>query len=585
MGWPLSGEYMAKEDLILIHAPSVYDFRKESLFYGPVSDLVPSTPVFEMYPFGFTTMAVQLAKAGYRVRLINLASMMLNDRNLDVEKYLSRLDSEVFGLDLHWLPHAHGSLAIAEMIRRLHPNSKILFGGFSSSYFHEELIQYPQVDLILRGDSTEMPLLQLMDTLEKRGDLSAVPNLTWKDKSGIHANEISYVPTSMDHLDIDYGWIVRSVIRHRDLEGAKPFKDWDRYPITSVFTVRGCSLSCVVCGGSCGAMGRVLGRNKPAFRSPEKAAQDIANVEDYINAPVFVVGDIRQNGMDYADRFFTECRRLDLDSHVVLELFAPASESFFREANRTFSRYSVQFSPDSHDERVRYALGRRFDNAGIESSISAALNNDCRRFDIFFMIGLPEQTRESALESADYTRRLYDQNNNDHRLAVYTSPLAPFLDPGSIAFENPERFGYRVFARTLEEHRKRLPLPNWKDVLSYETLWMDRDTIAETSYDAADRLSDVRRDIGLITDEEHLIRSQRSREARQLLVEVDNAIKLPENERIEKMMQLKIRGEELMESTICQKRDLVWDAPSIIRSLPRAAMGVLRGRSRRQKRT
>ena len=74
---------MAREDLILIHAPSVYDFRKEFLFYGPVSDLVPSTPVFEMYPFGFMTIAAQLHKDGYRVRILNLASMMLNDRKLD----------------------------------------------------------------------------------------------------------------------------------------------------------------------------------------------------------------------------------------------------------------------------------------------------------------------------------------------------------------------------------------------------------------------------------------------------------------------------------------------------------------------
>ncbi len=573
---------MPKEDLILIHAPSVYDFRKESMFYGPVSDLVPSTPVFEMYPFGFTTMAVQLHKAGYRVRIINLASMMLNDKNLDVEKFLGRLDSAVFGIDLHWLPHAHGSLAVAEIIRRLHPDSKILFGGFSSSYFHEELIRCPQVDLVLRGDSTEMPLLHLMDALDKGTGLSGIPNLTWKDGTGVHVNDLSYVPDTMDHLDIDYGWIVRSVIRHRDLEGAKPFKDWDRFPITSVFTVRGCSLSCAVCGGSCGAMRRVTGRTKAAFRSPEKAAQDIANVESYIKAPVFVVGDIRQYGGDYAERFFKECRRLDLDSHVVLELFTPAPESYFREADRTFSQYSIQFSPDSHDEKVRHALGRRFDNAGLESSITSALQNGCQRFDMFFMIGLPEQTRESALGSADYTRRLYQQNGNDPRLAVYTSPLAPFLDPGSIAFENPEKFGYRLFARTLEEHRARLPSPNWKDVLSYETKWMSRDVIAETSYDAADRLSDVKRDVGLMTDEEHLLRSQRSKEARRLLVEVDAAMTLPESERKEVLVQLKRRGEELMESTICQKRDLVWDAPTILRSVPRAALGMLKGSRRKR---
>ena len=49
-----------RADLVFLHAPSVYDFRKHSILYGPVSDLVPSTPVFEMYPIGFTTMAEYL---------------------------------------------------------------------------------------------------------------------------------------------------------------------------------------------------------------------------------------------------------------------------------------------------------------------------------------------------------------------------------------------------------------------------------------------------------------------------------------------------------------------------------------------
>ena len=34
-----------------------------------------------------------------------------------------------------------------------------------------------------------------------------------------------------------------------------------------------------------------------------------------------------------------------------------------------------------------------------------------------------------------------------------TSPMAPFLDVGSMAFDNPEKFGYKLRARTLEEHR------------------------------------------------------------------------------------------------------------------------------------
>jgi B12-binding domain/radical SAM domain protein len=562
---------MHREDIIFLHAPSVYDFRKRSIFYGPVSDLVPSTPVFEMYPFGFTTMANRLDRDGYRARIINLASMMLNDRKLDVEALIGKLRSRVFGIDLHWLPHAHGSLAIAEIVKRLHPDSKVLFGGFSSSYFHEELVRYPQVDMVLRGDSTEEPLAALMAALDRNEDLSKVPNLTWKQGDQVKVNPLTHVPEDLDHLEIDYGWIIRSVIRHRDLEGAKPFKDWDRYPLTAVFTVRGCSQCCAVCGGSCGAMRRALGRTRPAFRSPEKVAQDIADVQAYIDAPVFVVGDVRQNGDHYAERFFRRCRELGVDSNVVLELFTPAPASYFEEARNTFDRYSIQFSPDSHEEKVRYALGRRFDNASMEKSITSALANDCQRFDMFFMIGLPEQTPASAIESAEYTRKLYAQNNNDHRLLVYTSPLAPFLDPGSFAFENPEKYGYRLFARTLEEHRARLESPNWRDVLSYETVNLDRDQIVQASYDAADRLNDVRVEVGLMTAEELKVREARSKDARQLMREVDAAMKIKDlRERDDTLSRLKQRGEDLMESTICQKRDLEWDSHSVFHSIPKA---------------
>ncbi len=569
---------MHKEDLIFLHAPSVYDFRKESIFYGPVSDLVPSTPVFEMYPFGFTTMAVRLDRAGYNVRIVNLATLMLNHPKLDVKRYLSKLEADVFGIDLHWLPHAHGALEVAKMVKGLHPSSKILMGGFSSSYFHEELIRYPQVDLVLRGDSVEEPIVELMDSLSKSEDLSKVPNLTWKDASGrVHVNDLTCVPNDLDNVEVDYGWMMRSVIRHRDLEGVMPFKDWDRYPLTAVFTVRGCSMNCAECGGSCGAMKRVLGRTRPAFRSPEKVAQDISDIQGLMNAPIFVVGDLRQNGPDYANRFFSEARRLKVDGQVILETFTPASSSFFEQADATFSDYSIQFSPDSHDEKVRYALGRHFDNASMEKSITSALANGCKRVDIFFMIGLPEQTIGSAIGSSDFARHMYGTTNNDDRLSFFTSPLAPFLDPGSIAFEDPGKFGYKQFARTLEEHRARLAYPYWRDVLSYETLWMTRDQIVETSYNAADKLNEVRAEAGQISRDDLKLIRERSENARALMNDVSMAMNIKDdNERSKAMADLKMRGDELMESTICQKRDLEWRTPSIYMNMPKAILGMFR---------
>ena len=99
---------MSQIDLLLLHPPSVYDFRQMSIMYGPVSDLIPSSPVFEMYPLGFLTIANYLESRGLKVRIVNLALRMMNDAYFDVPEFLSKVNPKAIGIDFHWLPHAHG---------------------------------------------------------------------------------------------------------------------------------------------------------------------------------------------------------------------------------------------------------------------------------------------------------------------------------------------------------------------------------------------------------------------------------------------------------------------------------------------
>ena len=150
-------------DLILLHPPSVYDFRQKTILYGPVSDLIPPSPIFEMYPIGFTSIAEYLERAKYRVRIVNLAVRMLNDKNFSAEALIKRLKSPVFGIDLHWLVHAHGAIEVARLVKKCHPEAKVVVGGLSASYYYQELLEYPEIDYVLRGDSTEEPFRQLMD--------------------------------------------------------------------------------------------------------------------------------------------------------------------------------------------------------------------------------------------------------------------------------------------------------------------------------------------------------------------------------------------------------------------------------------
>lgn len=562
-----------KPDLILLHAPSVYDFRKLPILFGPISDLVPSTPIFEMYPVGFSSIAEHLERNKIHVRIINLALRMLKDDHFDAARLIAKLHPRAFGIDLHWLPHAHGSLEIAALCKKHHPDIPVIFGGYSATYFHQDLIRYPQVDFVVRGDSAEEPLRQLLVALKENKSLEEVPNLTWKDgKKEVHANPLTHVLLALDEYSNNYSNLFRSAMKYLDLKSLIPIHDWWEYPITAVMTCRGCTHNCVFCGGSRFGLDRFCSRESCAFRSPEKVADDILSISRYTNAPIFVVGDLRQAGESYGQTLLSRIRPVRPKNQVVLELFTPAAESYFQMVAEAFPNFNFETSPESHDEKVRRATGKFYTNEEMEKSIRFALDSGCSKFDVFFMIGLPQQTPASVMETIDYCE--YLMKTFGRRLNPFISPLAPFLDPGSIAFEKADEVGYRVFCKNLEDYRKALLAPSWKYTLSYETRWMTRDDIVESSYQAGLRLNRLKEHFGLLEKETADRTEKRILLARDMIRQVDEIILLGEPERSRKLMALKETFDRVSMSTVCDKEEIKWPVfrwrlnfPNIIRAL------------------
>ncbi|MDX9830919.1 MAG: TIGR04190 family B12-binding domain/radical SAM domain protein [Anaerolineae bacterium] len=570
---------MPNTDLVLLHAPSVYDFRQRSILYGPVSDLVPSTPVFEMYPIGFTTIAEYLERNGFRVRIVNLAVRMLNGERFDAEKLIRKLNPAVFGIDLHWMPHAHGAVEIARLCKQYHPDTPVMFGGFSSSYFHEELVARPEVDYVVRGDSTEVPVLQLMQHLAGRPGapaLAEIPNLTWQDADGtIRANEVTYSPDNLDHVLIDYSYVVKAVARYRDLASFVPFKGWLGYPITAALSVRGCSHNCRTCGGSAATFAALHKRRKPAFRAPEDLAQDIRNISRFSKGPVFILGDIRQAGQDYADRFLRAIH--GYQGPVILELFGDADRDFIRRVADAMPNWTLEISLETHSDEVRSAFGRPYKNADIENTMRYALEAGVKRLDVFFMIGLPKQDYQSVMDTVDYCEYLMRDldavpQGSERRLIPFISPLAPFLDPGSPVFENPERYGYHFFARSLEEHRQALVQPSWKYVLNYETRWLNRDEIVDSTYEAGMRLNRLKARYGLVEKEQAERTEARILKARRLIGQIDDIMSIQDEERRGRLLRaIKPQVDDANLSTVCDKTELNVPLKGLRLNLPRAA--------------
>jgi B12-binding domain/radical SAM domain protein len=551
---------MAQPDLVLLHPPAIYDFRKRPITLGPISDVIPSTPIFEMYPVGFASISEYLERKGFRVRIVNIALKMLKSERFDVEKFIASLKPRAFGIDLHWMPHCHGSLALAEIIKQHHPDTPVIFGGLSATYFHEEIIsKYPQVDYVVRGDSAEEPLCQLMQVIRDGGDPAEVPNLTWRDEGKVTINPLTHLPADLNAVAIDYGHIMRQVARYRDLSGYIPFTNWFSYPLTAVFSCRGCTHHCKTCGASVQALKGMEGRTRPAFRDPVLLARDIINVQRHLNAPIFIIGDILQPGADYAENLLRELRKSKIKNHMVYEFFRPPSAGLVEEIAHATPNFNIQISPESHDEEVRKAFGRPYSNRSLESFLGEAVRHGVKRIDLFFMTGLPKQNYDSVLDTATYCRHLLEQYGGEKTLFPFISPLAPFLDPGSMVFEEPERFGYRLLFRTLEEHRRALEGPSWKYFLNYETEWMTRDDIVFSTYEGGRRLNALKGELGVISPTLAASIDERIRGAEEMMKRIDAIVDTMEGEeREDALRRLGIHVREMEKSIVCDKTELEW---------------------------
>lgn len=563
-------------DLVLLHPPTVYDFRKEMLFTGPISDVVPSSPVFEMYPIGLTSIGDYLERYGLKVKIINIANRMLLNPNFDVEKKIKKIKTKAFGIDLHWLPHAHGSVELAKIIKQYHPDTPVLFGGLSSTYFHKELIEYPCIDFVVRGDTTEKPILMLLNKLENKANthFSDIPNLTWKHGNQYFYNEISYVPDSLDEFDFPgYRYIIRSVFKYFNLLDPLPYKGWLQYPNTAILTSKGCTYNCLICGGSKDAYQLNCNRKKLVMRSPKKMLEDIAFIQRFTRAPIFLLNDIRQGGEKYVTEFLDGLAKMDLKNEIVFELFHYANEDFFKRLNRAIPKYSIELTLESADEEIRKFNGKLpCTNVKVIEMLQYAIKHNCAKIDLFFMTGIPNQDYDSAMRNVDFCEITHKECNEDPRISYFVAPLSPFLDPGSPAFEHPETYGYKKFCHNLEDFRAAMKQPSWKNMLSYETNKMTREDIVKATYDSALRLNEFKFKHHIITEEVHDEVAYKIKKSVEFLQRLDELAQLPEAERTVEMAKIKEEVEKINRHSICGQNELKWEVKKLFADFPSLTM-------------
>jgi len=482
-------------DLILLHPPSIYDFReRDDIFHANLSTGDSGvTAVYEMYPLGFKSIERHLATAGHSVRIINVASLMLRYPTLDVHRFLSQMSALAFGIDLHWMVHVQGSLALAEELKSLHRGIPVIFGGISSTYFSDELIQYPQVDMVMRGYDTLNPLARLISLLKSGAhEFPDVPNLVYKGSDGaVRENEFSYLPEYIPGIDwSDYRKGITTPSRNDKMKNP---------PYILTLTSTGCAHNCPWCGGSRDAYRRIMGKKgKTVMYKPiDELVREVESLGDVSNTGLFVY--TLQWYCEPKDRILPlvrAARKVGIEK-MQFELFYLTPLDTVADMCH-FVKPTFNLSPQSHDLEISRLSGRgTYTMEQMEAWIEKVLPMGVQSVNVWFFIGLEKQTPRSVYETVDYCKNLLVRFKGRNVIPVI-NPMVPFLDPGSTIFEEPEKHGYRIFHRTVEEHRRAMLSPNPIDRLNYETDWMSRKEIVYTAFEAVKRLVIAKGEIGLI---------------------------------------------------------------------------------------
>jgi clorobiocin biosynthesis protein CloN6 len=482
-------------DLLLIHAPAYFDFRDRGDIYFPylgTSGDVPITPLYEYFPVGFKTLQRFLSDQGYDVKIINLSTVLLRFPNIDASQLLKSVRARLFGIDLHWMVHVQGSLKIAELLKSIHPDVPVIFGGISSTYFADELIRYGFIDMVMRGYNTLEPMLELLRALASDREFRRVPNLLWKTRNGgVVDNNLSYLPDAYS-CGIDWSSIPQ--------ESKK-----QTLPILEVLSTQnaGCSYNCGWCGGSREAFRRIYkwpAEKRAVARKPmDEIAFEFETIQKIPNQNhyhFYSVGSYNEP-RSAMKKFLEKVGQTKLKS-ISYEQFHLTPDDILKEMARANKRTSITLSPESHDMRVARLAGRGvYSPEEMERWIEKALDYGIYGIDVWYFIGMPEQDERSAFESVEYCRRLL-KIFKGKRVTPLLCPMIPFLDPASTFFEFPGEHGYKIFHRTVEEHRRGMMSASLINRTNYETRWLSRRDLIMVGYKAVKALTQHKGDMGAL---------------------------------------------------------------------------------------
>ncbi|MBC9784511.1 B12-binding domain-containing radical SAM protein [Heliobacterium chlorum] len=226
---------------------------------------------------GVRCLSASLKNKGYSVNLIffkdfnslNASSPTEQEYHLLIDK-LTELNPDVIGLSVMSSFYLSAAQEMSLRIKSTFPQVPLLWGGVYATLFPKEGLEH--CDYLMRGECDEA-IIDLVEALEGRRDITDVPNLCYKKDGQVIINEMNQLRQELDELPFpDMGGEGMTHISHGKLWDCDPLLGSISYEMSAS---RGCPYVCSYC--SCLSLKRLY-KNKGTFvrmRSVENTIEEL----------------------------------------------------------------------------------------------------------------------------------------------------------------------------------------------------------------------------------------------------------------------------------------------------------------------
>ncbi len=430
------------------------------------------------FPMGLLAIADLCEKEGFSAKIINYPMEQYFDREWSLEAFLKNIDYKICGIDLHWIFHSYGALEVAKIVKKVNPNAKVVLGGYTATYFHDEILRnYKMIDAIIRGEG-EVPFVKYAHQVIHGHTLEEVPNLSYRNSSQhIKVNPITYVASTLDELDFTNISLIHN---------GRKYIESSREIMAIPFNLgigRGCPFQCPYCGGGRQSQLILTKRKKVLLRSPEKIIEDLHNLFDNYKAEGIFFGHGTYPGsFKYWKRLFKLIRKEKFDLSADLEIWRlPFPKEMWYEFYRTFRRTysSISVCPRTLSTRVQEKVAALCDPTFRFplNQIQDLIKNAClfrEELRIWFTIGFPFQKLSDLLRDYIFSIKMNLKYGKSNFSPIMIINDLVAISPASPAYESPERYELKLHLKSFRQlvdivERTKFSMGGWNTIINFHT--------------------------------------------------------------------------------------------------------------------